>query len=399
MKMSLKLLSINILIVNCIIISRRKSGGTERRLIEVVKNFNASGVTPHIVEFYRYSLDYGGFGQINRVKRLFPEGLIGDLLRVLYLTPIILRIGLKNKVNAIYMNRSDVTDNLLQGFIVSRIMRKPLVLICHDLPRYRKLSLRKMIPIWRKRGVDLKLLFSHIFNTIIKRTIHERADLGLAVSKETERQVKKFVNPHVYYSGNGIDVKRFRPDNSLPKSFDAIYFGRIEKYTKNIDTLLNCWRIVLDEFPKAKLILAGDGSENYVLHCKKIVKNLSMTKNVIFSGWVSDKEAVRLLNSSKIFLLSSKWEGFGLAVAEAMACGLCCVISNLPVLKETFQDAADFVEPDNYQGFAERVIYYLKNESERKRMGEKAYEFSKKFDWKTVAENEAILIKTKLRNN
>jgi glycosyltransferase involved in cell wall biosynthesis len=124
-----------------------------------------------------------------------------------------------------------------------------------------------------------------------------------------------------------------------------------------------------------------------------------MTKKVIFSGWVSDKEAVRLLNSSKIFLLSSKWEGFGLAVAEAMACGLCCVISNLPVLKETFQDAADFVEPDNYQGFAERVIYYLKNESERKRMGEKAYEFSKKFDWKTVAENEAILIKTKLRNN
>jgi glycosyltransferase involved in cell wall biosynthesis len=125
-----------------------------------------------------------------------------------------------------------------------------------------------------------------------------------------------------------------------------------------------------------------------------MVKRLSLDRNVVFTGWVTDKEVVQLLRSSKLFLFPSKYEGFALAVGEAMACGLCCIISDISALRENFSSAADFADPDDPDAFTNRVLHYLENENERIKLSYAAHRFVQNLGWESVVRTEAHVIRS-----
>ncbi len=104
---------------------------------------------------------------------------------------------------------------------------------------------------------------------------------------------------------------------------------------KNLDTLLEAHRLLVDEL--ALVLAGGEGWGERSELTGKGVRSL---------GYVEDEELVRLYRGATIFCLPSRFEGFGMPVLEAMACGVPCVVSSHPSLDEACGDAALRADPE-----------------------------------------------------
>jgi glycosyltransferase involved in cell wall biosynthesis len=257
--------------------------------------------------------------------------------------------------------------NLLPAFIVSRICRVPLVIVFHHFtPKF----------VLKHRPVQLSLM--------------RQADCCIAVSQSTARDAEKYFQIRSKVSGNGVDLNLYKKSfksGSESKLFDAAFLGRITA-DKGIFTLVESWKIVTAKLPSAQLLLIGYLDKDTLKSLDSYIKKLELEKNVTMTGFVADEEVVRLLNSSRIFMLPSIGEGFGLAIAEAMACGLPCIISNIPALRETFDSVPIFVEVGDSKAFAHAALTLLSNPEKLSELSRCSQRFVKSFSWENVAEKE-----------
>jgi len=165
---------------------------------------------------------------------------------------------------------------------------------------------------------------------------------------------------------NGIHLQRFTPRESPPilRSADGkrkpdplrvVSVGRLDPQ-KDFPMLLHAWKDVEETFPAAELVIAGSGPEDAAL--KALRKKLGLL-NVQFPGFVEDIPA--LLRSADLYVQSSAWEGFGLAVAEAMACALPVVVTDVDSLPEIVENGTSgiVVPGRNPQALSSAMIALL----------------------------------------
>ncbi len=101
---------------------------------------------------------------------------------------------------------------------------------------------------------------------------------------------------------------------------------------------------------------------------------------------VDDDEMPLLYSAASALLYPSLYEGFGLPVIEAMACGTPVITSNVSSLPEVGGDAAFYITPTNITEMADGIVQVMNDLDLRKQMIERGYEQSKKFQWSKVAE-------------
>lgn len=103
--------------------------------------------------------------------------------------------------------------------------------------------------------------------------------------------------------------------------------GSIDRWSgKGFDTLIKIWGKVSPKHPGWVLEIAGNGTEESFNHLKSVVKEMNVENTVIFLGF--QEEIDKLLQFSSIFVLSSKYEGFGMVLTEAMSQGCACISYN-----------------------------------------------------------------------
>ena len=118
----------------------------------------------------------------------------------------------------------------------------------------------------------------------------------------------------------------------------------------------------------------------------KLRDTLGLGEQIVYLGFVSDDELIALYNCALAMIYPSLYEGFGLPLLEAMACGCPVVASNATSLPEVVGDAGLLCNPDDHTDMADAIEQVISSDSLRATMAEKGLVRVKKFSWQRAAQ-------------
>jgi glycosyltransferase involved in cell wall biosynthesis len=155
---------------------------------------------------------------------------------------------------------------------------------------------------------------------------------------------------------------------------------------KNIEGLLIAYRRLKEIlYNPPKLVIVGqEGWDSRRI--KGMVRQHNLGQDVLFTGYVPEEHLPVLYNAALLFVYPSLWEGFGLPVLESMACGVPCLVSTTPALKEITEGAAMTMDPYNYYEMAERIKDLITSHREREELRQKGLLHVQKFSWVLTAQ-------------
>jgi len=201
---------------------------------------------------------------------------------------------------------------------------------------------------------------------------------------------------------NGVDVDLFRPTGE-PETDDTILWAGRFVEEKGVKYLLEAVRLVSNEMPSARLLLAGYGPLEDPL--KSYTRQLGVSKNVIFRGPVDQATLASLMNKSSVFALPSLSEGLPNVVLEAMACAKPVVATDGIGLNSVISDAGVFVPAKDPRSLADAILRLMSDRALRTELGQHGRSIVvKNHSWKTVAEattrlfQELVVLKRNARH-
>jgi glycosyltransferase involved in cell wall biosynthesis len=303
-----------------------------------------------------------------------------------------LRVGLsvaravrQTNPEALYAYADCFEDTLVPAFLASFLTRKKLLLCVPDdaLREFDVRSLAQIFASWHASGHSFKNSLRFVFYHATRRLALRTSAVSIVSAKSVEAYAKDQLKARrVVLIPLGIDEMWFGR-TSNPLRYDAIYVGGLWSY-KNVDVLIRAWREVVRVRPGAKLLVLGEGGQRTRL--EKLAADLEISESVLFKRYVASASEVHdLLSEARIFVFASIWEGWGRAVTEAMATGLPCVLSDIPVFRELYRHTATLVTPGDSTLFAKAILDLLndtKMYEERQRLGE---ELVSGLTWDAVA--------------
>lgn len=222
-------------------------------------------------------------------------------------------------------------------------------------------------------------------------------DRFIAVSENTKKDLINFFN----LDDKKIDVvyegvsKKFKQDERSCKEGFILTVSTLEP-RKNFKRLISAYIILKEKYNiKEKLYIVGKEGWSF----KDIVDIPEKIKNdIVFSGYVSNEVLVEMYQNAKVFVYPSLYEGFGLPVLEAMACGCPVVTSKVASLPEVGGDAALFFKPMDINDIAEKMYSVLLDKSRSIEMSMAGVKQAEKFSWEKCAE-ETIKVYEKVMEN
>jgi glycosyltransferase involved in cell wall biosynthesis len=172
------------------------------------------------------------------------------------------------------------------------------------------------------------------------------------------------------------------------KRFDAVYVGRFHEQ-KGIVDLMEIIRLVAREKKDFVLALVSDipGEVLQRLQEKYHIKN-----NIRFFGFRERSEKYEIIKQSRLLLFPSFYESFGMAICEAMACGLGVVAYGLAIYKDIYPKGLVTAPIGDTADFANRILHLLKHKEELERVSADALDLSRDFNWDRAVEEMISLM-------
>lgn len=326
--------------------------GAERQLCELVRHMDRSLFDIQVAVFY--GPESGNDGDLWSEMGGLPDltlhclnkrrGALGYLVALPRLLSLMHRV--KPDVVHGYM------DGNLPVLLLGRLLGKQVVWgirrTSQDLSKMDRLSRRLLWVMARlSRFVDLI-----IFNSEAGRLNH--AAMGMKA-------------PRMEVVANGFDATRFQPDPSLgaaqrqawgiPPGIPLIgIVGRLNP-VKDHPTFLRAAARVAQQWPSARFICVGSGSETYTAFLVELAKTLGIEDRISFPGACENMPAA--YNALSFLVLSSTDEGFPNVLGEAMACGVPCVTTRVGDAQTLVGPWGITVEPGDARGIAEGLSTLL----------------------------------------
>ena len=215
-----------------------------------------------------------------------------------------------------------------------------------------------------------------------------RADILFVVNEKVREELINlgFEPGKILLSSNGVDYKAINSIKRVEDDiiYDACFCGRLVK-RKGIYDLVDIWKLVTVRYPKSKLVTVGDGPEYDHLSVK--VKESNLEENIHLMGFVSENDKYLIMKKSRIFIFPSYEEGWGIAVAEAIASGLKVVLYDIGTYK-IFEKNVIAVEKANIDKMAKIIIELIGHENKSDNREHKLESVSGILDWQDVANRE-----------
>lgn len=196
--------------------------------------------------------------------------------------------------------------------------------------------------------------------------------LGLRLFRRCERKRLFYVHPdqkarllrmgyrdeELVYISNGVDVARADAIPAQRKEYDVVWTGRVHAQ-KGIEDLLGTLVHLAREVPDFRAILIGKVKERL----EPRIRELGLERHVTFSGYVSEDEKFRLLKCSRLFLMPSRYESWGIVVGEALACEIPVLAYRLDCYPAVFGELVRYVpcfDAERYRSEAGRLVRELR---------------------------------------
>ncbi len=286
-----------------------------------------------------------------------------------------------------------IEADLVHGpvFIAPFIAPCPAVVTIHDLSFIRFPALFR--PANRLYLASMARLSARRARRLIAVSAHAAAETVqlLGVPPERIDVVYHGVDP-VFRPLPDDEVAAFRQRQGAPERF-VLFLGTLEP-RKNLIRLLEAFARIYNA--KIKLVLAGGKGWLYDELFAR-VENLGLEEAVIFPGYVDAKDLPLWYNAATVVAYPSLYEGFGLPVLEAQACGTPVLTSNVSSLPEAAGDAALKVDPYDVDALAEGLNRMLTDASLRRELRERGLAHARQFSWTRTAQETARVYRRALK--
>jgi len=168
-----------------------------------------------------------------------------------------------------------------------------------------------------------------------------------------------------------------------------LYVGRLDPY-KNLPLLIRAFAQVHKQVPEARLRIIGPDDPRYPEAWETVAK-LNLESHVIRDGYVTDADIVKAYQQAAVFVLPSRYEGFGLPVLEAMACGTPVVCGSGGSLAEVAGTAALQVSVTDPDALANALVQVLTDTALAARMRTEGRKHAAGFSWEQTARDTLAL--------
>ncbi|MCP4424064.1 MAG: glycosyltransferase family 4 protein, partial [Chloroflexi bacterium] len=234
-----------------------------------------------------------------------------------------------------------------------------------------------------------------------------RASRVIAISESGRQDIRRFFGTpqeriDVVYPGvDGAyrplpleDVVAFRRRQGLPERF-ILHVGTLQP-RKNISTLIEAFSQTAPR--DAALVLAG-GKGWLFDEIFGQVKALGVQDRVRFTGYVPDEDLPLWYNAASLLVFPSLYEGFGMPVVEAMACGTPVAASDASSIPEAAGEAALLFNPQDVAELGDRIMAVLRDPYLAATMREKGLKQAQKFSWQRAGRETAVVYRKAMTKN
>jgi len=234
-------------------------------------------------------------------------------------------------------------------------------------------------------------------NTLLPHILR-KADKVIVDSRATENDVRKFYpnqaeKIRVIYAG--VESQFYpRSQDEVEKVLDKysigfkyfLFLGTLEP-RKNIVRLIEAFiKLKQEGSIEHRLVITGRKGWLYKEILEKIQKS-PFSQDIIFTDFVNDEDLPFLYSGAEIFIYPSLYEGFGLPVLEAMACGTPVIASNLSSLPEVAGEAGILIDPLEVEEIVQAMDKLSRDRELREELQKKGLERAKLFSWERVAKD------------
>ncbi len=279
--------------------------------------------------------------------------------------------------------------------LVPRMTECRLVVTVHDM----SLRLFPALHPWRRR----------LLEPLVRASLR-RARRVITVSESSRRDIIRYsgipaLKVVVVHAAAASEFRPIQDDEvlnrarsryQLPDRF-LLYLGTFEP-RKNVARLLEAYLRLPDPLRRdCPLLLAGASGWGL----RKLRRNLERSAfgpEVRTLGYVPYEDLPALLNLAEAFVFPSLYEGFGLPVIEAMACGTPVVTSSTSSLEELFQNAALLADPEDVQEIRKALRTVLESRDLRRELSQKGIARAGAFSWEKAAQETLEVYRAAISN-
>ncbi len=261
----------------------------------------------------------------------------------------------------------------------------PLIAPCPMVATIHDLSFIRYPHLFRRAN--------RLYLTLMTRLSARRAQRLIAVSEHTARESAQLLGvpqDRITVVYHGVDstfrplpadeVAAFREHRGLPESF-VLFVGTLEP-RKNLTRLMEAFAHL--DCGRTALVLAGGKGWLYD-ELFSSIEALGLEQSVLFPGYVPNEELPLWYNAATAFAYPSLYEGFGMPVTEAQACGTPVLTSSTTSLPEAAGEAALLVDPQDTEAIAAGLEQLLNDKGLRKSLRERGLAHARTFTWSRTA--------------
>jgi len=274
----------------------------------------------------------------------------------------------------------------------------PTVVTIHDV-------IPLVLPEYRARET------SKMYTTLMSQTAR-RADAIIAVSESSRRDIVatlgipaerihvigNAVHPSYYPINDSWLLAAVRERYNIARKY-ILYFGGFD-LRKNVHRTIRAYA-ALPAALRAEYQLVISGRLHLLGHPlypdpRPLVRELDMGDRIIFTGQIREQDKAPLYSGATLFAFPSLYEGFGMPVLEAMACGAPVITSRASSLPEVVGDAGLLVDPYSEPAISDAMGELLNSPKKRADLSARARARSRDFSWRQVAE-QTVAVYEKVR--